>query len=338
MNIRLLTGAACAALAFSSVAAQAATCGEHCPPPCDECTPTPPPTPSLPNAPTGSGVPSATTFDSSGGNPNYGQTYTHQPDQVPYFAQIGGGVGRALDDSLFFHGDSSSSVSFQFDHTNASVMVAAHNGDNYGREESSATLGYTIMLHASSDSVADQIAAILAHAPLAAASGSYTLTATGTAGTAKSSANAVSVYGPNGGSGYTFYTQCDQGAHIGGCTTGSWGINIGFQRGTAFSDGDANTFYGSFYFGGDAAAGSPGLGQVPGDSSAFVDPNILFNQQLSQFGNQISYNIGNGGLGNGGFTALAGNVPEPASWALMLGGFGLLGGAVRRRRVMFQTA
>ena len=33
------------------------------------------------------------------------------------------------------------------------------------------------------------------------------------------------------------------------------------------------------------------------------------------------------------FTAAGpGGVPEPASWALMLGGFGLLGGAVRRRR------
>lgn len=31
-------------------------------------------------------------------------------------------------------------------------------------------------------------------------------------------------------------------------------------------------------------------------------------------------------------TAVAAGVPEPATWATMLGGFGLLGGAVRRRR------
>jgi hypothetical protein len=30
-------------------------------------------------------------------------------------------------------------------------------------------------------------------------------------------------------------------------------------------------------------------------------------------------------------------VPEPATWAMMLGGFGLLGGAVRRRRTSFQA-
>jgi hypothetical protein len=27
------------------------------------------------------------------------------------------------------------------------------------------------------------------------------------------------------------------------------------------------------------------------------------------------------------------SVPEPASWAMMLGGFGLIGGALRRRKV-----
>ena len=31
----------------------------------------------------------------------------------------------------------------------------------------------------------------------------------------------------------------------------------------------------------------------------------------------------------GGFT---GGVPEPASWAMMLGGFGLVGSAMRRRK------
>ncbi|TFU01185.1 PEP-CTERM sorting domain-containing protein [Polymorphobacter arshaanensis] len=37
------------------------------------------------------------------------------------------------------------------------------------------------------------------------------------------------------------------------------------------------------------------------------------------------------GLDNVSLTA-AGGVPEPASWALMVGGFGLLGGALRQRR------
>jgi len=37
---------------------------------------------------------------------------------------------------------------------------------------------------------------------------------------------------------------------------------------------------------------------------------------------------------NGTFAAsVAGAVPEPATWAMMIGGFGMVGGAVRRRRV-----
>lgn len=51
----------------------------------------------------------------------------------------------------------------------------------------------------------------------------------------------------------------------------------------------------------------------------------------------VSFSADNGGVGDmrqvrlGGFLAAA-PVPEPATWAMMLGGFGLLGAAVRRRR------
>jgi len=37
-------------------------------------------------------------------------------------------------------------------------------------------------------------------------------------------------------------------------------------------------------------------------------------------------------------TFAAGAVPEPASWAMMIGGFGLIGAAMRRRRTGFQLA
>ena len=39
-----------------------------------------------------------------------------------------------------------------------------------------------------------------------------------------------------------------------------------------------------------------------------------------------------------GNLVIAAAVPEPASWALMLGGFGLMGGALRRRRVTARIA
>lgn len=44
----------------------------------------------------------------------------------------------------------------------------------------------------------------------------------------------------------------------------------------------------------------------------------------------ISYDFGTAGAGSFNFEVAA--VPEPASWALMIGGFGLLGAAARRRK------
>lgn len=71
------------------------------------------------------------------------------------------------------------------------------------------------------------------------------------------------------------------------------------------------------------------------DYNSFVK-NISFSPNFeTRF---IRYQVvgGNGtsqGLSDIYFTGEAvGLVPEPASWAMMLGGFGLLGGAVRRRR------
>ena len=47
---------------------------------------------------------------------------------------------------------------------------------------------------------------------------------------------------------------------------------------------------------------------------------------------EFAYNDTPGGSIVTGETAPAGGVPEPASWAMMLGGFGLVGGAMRRRQ------
>ena len=44
------------------------------------------------------------------------------------------------------------------------------------------------------------------------------------------------------------------------------------------------------------------------------------------------------GMYSGGFAALTGAVPEPASWALLITGFGLLGAAARRRRTQLSYA
>jgi hypothetical protein len=50
----------------------------------------------------------------------------------------------------------------------------------------------------------------------------------------------------------------------------------------------------------------------------------------------ITYDFGAAGSGSFNFEVAAG-VPEPATWAMMIGGFGLIGAAARRRktRVVF---
>jgi len=71
---------------------------------------------------------------------------------------------------------------------------------------------------------------------------------------------------------------------------------------------------------------------------------IALNAAVTMDGNTISNNcVGAGALGSGrtdfgslGFSGSGGGaaVPEPASWALMIGGFGMAGAALRRRRAM----
>ncbi len=56
--------------------------------------------------------------------------------------------------------------------------------------------------------------------------------------------------------------------------------------------------------------------------------------------NELIINYTSGGLGSygGNLTFTPGAVPEPASWALMIGGFGMVGGTLRRRRARVQFA
>lgn len=47
----------------------------------------------------------------------------------------------------------------------------------------------------------------------------------------------------------------------------------------------------------------------------------------------LHFGVGDGNYeDNSGFYSVAIGIPEPANWAMMLGGFGVLGGALRRRR------
>jgi hypothetical protein len=82
-------------------------------------------------------------------------------------------------------------------------------------------------------------------------------------------------------------------------------------------------------------SGAAPLGTNYLDSGA-INGNLVLNA-----GDTVDFYVdalGNTNNDGTGFAIAAGYVPEPASWALMIGGFGLVGGAMRRRSVKVRYA
>lgn len=76
------------------------------------------------------------------------------------------------------------------------------------------------------------------------------------------------------------------------------------------------------------------IGSIGSRLPTFTDTRRLF----LQAGDGVSYALGNGGSYFNDSTAvtfrLTAVVPEPATWAMMIAGFGLIGGAMRRRAMV----
>jgi hypothetical protein len=72
------------------------------------------------------------------------------------------------------------------------------------------------------------------------------------------------------------------------------------------------------------------------NASGAIDVKSLLNVAVNPGGNTLVVNGTSGGLfsygGNISFAKLAAGVPEPASWALMIMGFGGMGAALRNKR------
>ncbi|CAM3213544.1 hypothetical protein SPAN111604_10860 [Sphingomonas antarctica] len=331
MNHRLLIAAASVAIACMTSSGALAFS-----PDCEsggECsTPTPPPPPP---PPPGVGVARAGFFFvAPGGDVLQGQTY--YPNGVPtiYIFNHGPG-GTVLTDTPFSQGDGTTQVTLIADAANARATAISHIGDEYGRNDVGAALYYGLSFTAGSDTVGDAVAAILAHAPLASLSGSYSLSGSGSGralvSASSSGNNAGYSFGANCGYYYNNSPTCDANP-----AANPWSMSLAFTRGTEFTGGDRNTFYATFSLNASTEAGYPGgyPNTYPGDATAWIDPTVNYNSQLGQYGNSLTFNAP-GGLGNGGFSFVSsGAVPEPASWALMLSGFGLLGGTMRRRRTL----
>lgn len=98
----------------------------------------------------------------------------------------------------------------------------------------------------------------------------------------------------------------------------------------------ANTTYGLY------VTATPGSGVFTRYTNLALGSTVASNGDLSimsGYGQGALFgNTNNGRAFNGTLTYTGGAVPEPASWALMIGGFGLVGASMRRRRASFTTA
>lgn len=133
--------------------------------------------------------------------------------------------------------------------------------------------------------------------------------------------NSTSILAANDpGSGYSYYNFTDSTDFIGIPNGQVWvGLNFFISHPDSPLSNLDNPYVGN---------GLSGYGQF--NIATFVNGsfNAGANVQLTNF--SISSPNANSGIGNSG--SVAGAVPEPASWAMMIGGFGLLGAALRRQR------
>jgi len=328
MKSALRTGVAIAAAFFIAQGAMAQDCESE-----GECGGGGGP-PSLPNLPAVAVDKSANWFayPSNGWNSNVVQGlsyYNHNAGEA-YLANFGEGAGVPFDDMVHTYGSGNSVVTLQsYFSPDPTIAVTAHQALYHGRADVGVSMGYLVTLATPDAATANAIQALMGSNPFATVQGHYSLSGSGYG---ESQARAFSSFGPSGDSSYSMLAQCNDGTnssvadHSGGCGAGTFDINLGFVRGDQFADGNSNYFYAVMNISAAADAGIGNLGVWPGDASAFIDPTITLSSLLTN--SPYGFTLDVGGFG----VAPAGGVPEPASWALMLGGFGMLGATLRRRQ------
>jgi len=152
------------------------------------------------------------------------------------------------------------------------------------------------------------------------------------------------------------------GGSDGGGKLFSGGQTILFETDAATGQNDLSTFIGIYNEGGTAlgydidhygalrprvGSGQPYQNAIKGDGNAdgFIDAGAGYDVALA-IGNGFSVGAGQQGVftthtifGSGTPNSVqVPGVPEPGSWAMMVGGFGLAGAAMRRRRTALATA
>nr|WP_295658842.1 PEPxxWA-CTERM sorting domain-containing protein [Polymorphobacter sp.] len=204
--------------------------------------------------------------------------------------------------------------------TASNVGGGAHSA--YGDME----LGYGVIIHAANQAAANALLPFLSTSgAVATASGIMILSATGQAfsqGVVHTGLTGVLDQSLQ----KVVYSVCDPTGYLGqttGCGTHGYSVDVNFVTGSAFLNGSSLDFYSSLTLDASAHAGPTGLGSYEGSGSAYVDPTITLNPLLDP----KLYSLY---IGSSPPAAITGAVPEPASWAMMLFGFGLTGVVARR--------
>ncbi len=333
MKSVLRTGVAIAAAFLMAQGAMASDCESE-----GDCGPGgggpggPPPLPSLPSIAVDQEA-NYFAYPSDGWNSNVvqGTSYYNGNAGQFYLSTFGGGVGVPFDNNVHTYGSGNSVVTLQsYFSPDPTIDVTAHQDLYHGRSDVGVTLSYLVTLATPNAATANAIQALMGSNPFATVQGNYHLSGSGYG---ESYVGAYSSFGPNGDSSYGMSAHCDDGTNAsfannsGGCGAGTFDINLGFLRGDQFANGNSNYFYAFMTISAEADAGIGNLGIYPGDAAAFIDPTITLSGLLAPYGNLVTLDVG--GFGPPQTQSAA---PEPASWALMLGGFGLIGATMRSRR------
>jgi hypothetical protein len=330
MKVVLRTAVAVAAAFLMAQGALAEDCDGECG------VPSPP---SLPGLPGQAVDQEAIFFSSPNGGVVSGTSYYNVHASQYYLSTFGGGTGVPFDGDVHGYGNLNSFVTLQsYFSPDPTIDLVAHQDVDHGRADVGVSLSYLVTLVTPNAATANAVQALMGSNPFATVQGNYRLSGSGYG---ESYADAYSNFGPDGDSSYSFGAHCDDGTNgsfpnnSGGCGSGAFNINLGFLRGDQFTDGNSNYFYAIMTISAEADAGIGNLGVWPGDAAAFIDPTITLSNLLtgSPYANLLTLDIGGYGPPQSQSA-----VPEPASWALMLGGFGLIGATMRNRRTKVSFA
>lgn len=191
-----------------------------------------------------------------------------------------------------------------------------------GNTSLSASISYMLKLHTDDGAMATLNALLAQDSHLTTASGNLTLSYTGYG---QAQADVFTGFGLNGNQ-LNFYCANYPDTSQAGCGDSNYQIPMIWVAGDTFEGGDAHDFYSQISIGAGAYL-TPGY---EGSAYAMIDPTITFSDAF----NQAISNLPDGSItySVAGQDTPLGEVPEPASWAMMVGGFALLGATLRRRR------